>query len=86
MPQDLLKYVREQKAIADVPICEQEPAEVAFEIISAGSIGIYREVRLKQYLQPSDVDLDRHLQERYKQGPKLVFEYGKGFVDQSYEA
>ena len=37
MPQDLLRYIREQKAVADVPICEQEPADVAFEIISAGA-------------------------------------------------
>jgi len=37
MPRDLLRYIVEQKAIADVPICEQEPANVAFEIISAGS-------------------------------------------------
>ncbi len=37
MPRDLLKYVREQQAVAEIPICEQEPADVAFKIISAGS-------------------------------------------------
>ncbi len=37
MPRDLLKYVCEQKAIADVSNCEQEPADVTFEIISAES-------------------------------------------------
>lgn len=46
---------------------------------------IYREVSLKQHLQPSDVNFDRHLQERYRQGLKLVFKYDKGFVNQSYE-
>jgi hypothetical protein len=40
MPQDLLQYVLKQKTIAHIPICEQEPADVAFEVISAGSFKI----------------------------------------------
>jgi hypothetical protein len=40
MPQDLLRYVLKQKTITDIPICEQEPAGVAFEVIPAGSFEI----------------------------------------------
>ena len=37
LPQDLPQYILKQKTIADIPICEQEPANVAFEIITAGA-------------------------------------------------
>lgn len=40
MPQDLLQYVLKQKTVADIPVCEQDPADVAFEVISAGSFEI----------------------------------------------
>jgi len=36
MPQDLLQYVLEQRTLADIPVCEREPADVASEVISAG--------------------------------------------------
>jgi len=37
MPRDLLQYLLKQKTIADIPICEHEPANVDFEVIPAGS-------------------------------------------------
>lgn len=40
MPQDLLEYLRKQTTLADIPVCEQEPANVPFEVISAGSFEI----------------------------------------------
>ncbi len=48
------------------------------------SSSIYREVSLRQHLQPDYVNSHRHLQERYRQGPKLVLKHGEGFVNQSY--
>lgn len=35
MPQDLFQYMQ-QNIIADIPVCEQEPADVAVEVLSAG--------------------------------------------------
>ena len=37
LPQDLLQYILKQKTVAKIPICEQEPANVAFETITAGA-------------------------------------------------
>ena len=40
MPQDLLQYLLKQTTLADIPVCEQEPADVTFEVIPAGSFKI----------------------------------------------
>jgi hypothetical protein len=40
MPRDLLQYILEKKTLDDIPICETEPADVAFEVIPAGSFEI----------------------------------------------
>lgn len=37
MPDDLRWYLKEQPSLHDIPICEQEPAHVASEVISTGT-------------------------------------------------
>ncbi|KAK5083833.1 hypothetical protein LTR05_006339 [Lithohypha guttulata] len=43
MPEDLRQYLEEQTSLDDIPICEQEPADVASEVIlvGAGQIKVY---------------------------------------------
>ena len=40
MPQDLLQYIVQQESLANIPICEREPADVASKIVPAGPFGI----------------------------------------------
>jgi hypothetical protein len=37
MPQDLQQYISQQKTTTNIPVCEQVPADVNCEIISAGA-------------------------------------------------
>ena len=50
MPPDLLQYILKQETVTSVPICEQEPAPVAFETIPLGAF------EMKAYfpISPSD--------------------------------
>jgi hypothetical protein len=40
MPRDLFHYLLKQETLADIPICEREPADVASKVIPAGSFKI----------------------------------------------
>ncbi len=40
MPPDLFQYILTPKTITDVPVCEQRPADVVSEVISARSFEI----------------------------------------------
>lgn len=40
MPEDLCRYLENLDAVPNVPVCEANPAEVAFEVIPAGTTQI----------------------------------------------
>jgi len=40
MPSDLLEYVLEQKSVTDLPISEQDPADVACELFNIGPFAL----------------------------------------------
>lgn len=103
MPPDLAQYILKQKPITNVSACEQEPAGVAFEVISegifemiacfpvssSGETVVFMHLPRggpKEHLHCDGANIHRHLQERYRQGPKLEHKYGQGFLNRSYEA